>query len=37
LYQKYFSEKIEHPSAVFFGTEEHAEIIESKKNNNKIL
>ena len=30
LYQRYLSENIEQPSAVFFGIEEHAEIKKSK-------
>jgi len=34
LYQRYLSEKIEQPSAVFLGIEEQAEI---KKNKIKII
>ena len=30
LYQKYFSEKIEQLFAVFFGTDEHADIIKNE-------
>ena len=31
LYQKYFSEKIEQLFAVFFGTDEHADINKNEK------
>jgi len=34
LYQKYLSENIEQPSAVFLGIDEQAEINKKKINNN---
>ena len=37
LYQRYLSEKIEQPSAVFFGIEEQAEIKKNKSINNNFL
>jgi len=37
LYQRYLSENIEQPSAVFFGIEEHAEIKKNKIKNNNLL